>query len=128
MRSMINMNIKRSLGNIAYILKIAIKQMKFIIFINILYTIIMGSTPLIILQLTKIIMNIVELKSKEKINTILALVLLILLINVLQNIISYINIIVTSLNNIMFSTKFELSIFNKLKKIDISYYDSFNFN
>lgn len=122
------MNIKRSLGNIAYILKIAIKQMKFIIFINILYTIIMGSTPLIILQLTKIIMNIVELKSKEKINTILALVLLILLINVLQNIISYINIIVTSLNNIMFSTKFELSIFNKLKKIDISYYDSFNFN
>lgn len=122
------MNIKRSLGNIAYILKIAIKQMKFIIFINILYTIIMGSTPLIILQLTKIIMNIVELKSKEKINTILALVLLILLINVLQNIISYINIIVTSLNNIMFCTKFELSIFNKLKKIDISYYDSFNFN
>ena len=125
---MINMNIKRSLGNIIYILKIAIKQMKFIIFINILYTIIMGFTPLVILQLTKNIMNIVELKSKEKINTMLILVLLIFLINVMQNIISNINIIVTSLNNIIFSTKFELSIFNKLKKIDICYYDSFKFN
>jgi ABC-type multidrug transport system fused ATPase/permease subunit len=124
------MKIKVYIENLKYLLEIVISNMKGIIILNLFYSVITGLTPLLILQLTKKIMEIVELEFSydNKIRILSILLILILIIKLIQNLFSYVNSYLDYINTTIFTMKFDLKVFHKLKRVKFQYYDMLSFN
>ena len=110
-----------------YIIKICLEQSKGMLVIGCLYTIISGLAPVIILQLTKKIMNMIEFQTGNSKILVLFLVVIVF-VNALQTGLSYCNTAAASLASYIMTDKFEVSVLKKISKIKPLYFDTLYFN
>lgn len=122
------MKIKENLKNFKYVIGYALEKMKGIIIYNVIYAIILGVLPICTLHITKNIMNILDNNITDKKNILCLAASLLITINLIIKIFTYINSYFENINVLIFAQKFEVTIFEKLQDMQVSFWEDTKFN